>query len=91
MALRLTRFCKKTQLDAQLILGIFRQPLCVSGVSRPIIRRYNHISITIGTFIIVPVDIGEVETISVAASATPVAAGTPDYDFVVTVLLLLHQ
>ena len=30
---------KKSQLDAQLILSIFRQPLHVSGVSRPIIRR----------------------------------------------------
>jgi len=30
---------KKNQLDAQLILSIFRQPLHVSGVSRPIIRR----------------------------------------------------
>jgi len=32
---------KKNQLDAQLILSIFRQPLHVSGVSRPIITRYN--------------------------------------------------
>jgi len=32
---------KKTHLDAQLILSIFRQPLHVSGVSRPMIRRYN--------------------------------------------------
>jgi len=32
---------KKHQLDAQLILSIFRQPLHVSGVSRPIIRGYN--------------------------------------------------
>jgi len=32
---------KKSQLDAQLILSIFRQPVHVSGVSRPIIRRYN--------------------------------------------------
>jgi len=31
---------KKNQLDAQLILCIFRQPLHVSGVFRPIIRRY---------------------------------------------------
>ena len=31
----------KTQLDAQLILSIFRQHLHVSGVSRPIFRRYN--------------------------------------------------
>jgi len=30
---------KKTKLDAQLIRSIFRQPLHVSGVSRPIIRR----------------------------------------------------
>jgi hypothetical protein len=33
---------KKNQLHAQLILSIFRQPLHVSGISRPIIRRYNH-------------------------------------------------
>ena len=32
---------KKNQLDAQLILSIFRQLLCVSGVSRRIIRMYN--------------------------------------------------
>jgi hypothetical protein len=32
---------KKNQLDAQLIVSILRQPLHVSGVSRPIIRRYN--------------------------------------------------
>ena len=32
---------KKNQLDAQLIFTIFRQHLHVSGVSRPIIRRYN--------------------------------------------------
>ena len=32
---------KKNQIDAQFILSIFRQPLHVSGVSRPIIRRYN--------------------------------------------------
>jgi len=30
---------KKNQLDAHLILSIFRQSLHVSGVSRPIIRR----------------------------------------------------
>jgi hypothetical protein len=41
---------KKNQLDEQLILSIFRQPLYVSGVSRPIIRRYNHIYTTIGTY-----------------------------------------
>jgi len=34
---------KKIQLVAQLILSIFRQPLHVSGVSRPIIGRYNRI------------------------------------------------
>jgi hypothetical protein len=32
---------KKNQLDAQLILSIFRQAVHVSGVSRPIIWRYN--------------------------------------------------
>jgi hypothetical protein len=32
---------KKKQLDTQLILSKFRQPLHVSDVSRPIIRRYN--------------------------------------------------
>ena len=36
---------KKNQLDAQLILSIFLQPLHVSGVSRPIIRRYNRMFI----------------------------------------------
>jgi hypothetical protein len=40
----------KDQLDAQLILSIFRQPLHVSGVSRPIIRRYNHIYTTVGAY-----------------------------------------
>jgi hypothetical protein len=39
----------KNQLDAQLIISIFRQPLHVSGVSRTIIRRYNRIYTTIGT------------------------------------------
>jgi len=34
---------KKNQLDAQLILSIFRQPLHVSCVSRPIIRRNNRV------------------------------------------------
>ena len=33
---------KKTQLDAQLILSIFLQPLHVSAVYRPIIRRYSN-------------------------------------------------
>jgi len=32
---------KKNQIDAQLILSIFRQTLRVSGVSMSIIRRYN--------------------------------------------------
>ena len=40
---------KKNQLDAQLTLSIFRQPLHVLGTSRPIIRRYNHMY-TIGTY-----------------------------------------
>ena len=39
---------KKNQLDAQLILSIFRQPLHVSGVFSPIIRRYNRMYTTIG-------------------------------------------
>jgi hypothetical protein len=41
---------KKTQLDAQLILSVFRQPLHVSAVSRPIIRRYNSMYTTVGTY-----------------------------------------
>jgi hypothetical protein len=41
---------KNNQLDAQLILSIFRQPLHVSGVPRPIIRRYNHMYTKIGTY-----------------------------------------
>jgi len=41
---------KKNQLDAQLILSILRQPLHVSGVSNPIIRRYNRMYTTIGTY-----------------------------------------
>jgi len=32
---------KKNQLDAQLFLSIVREPVHVSGVSSPIIRRYN--------------------------------------------------
>ena len=39
---------KKTQLDAQLILSTFHQTLHVSGVSRPIIRRYNRMYKTVG-------------------------------------------
>jgi hypothetical protein len=41
---------KKDQLDAQLILSIFRQPLHVSGVSRPIVGRYNRMYTKIGTY-----------------------------------------
>ena len=41
---------KKNQLNEQLILSIFRQTLPVSGVSSPIIRRYNHMYTTIGTY-----------------------------------------
>jgi hypothetical protein len=41
---------KKNQLDAQLIRSIFRQPLHVSGVSKPIIRRYNRMYTTTGTY-----------------------------------------
>jgi hypothetical protein len=40
----------KSQLDAQLILSIFRQHLHVSGVSRPIIRSYNRMYTTVGTY-----------------------------------------
>jgi len=49
---RATRYncVKKNQLDAQFILITFRQPLRVSGVSRPIIRRYNRMYTTIGTY-----------------------------------------
>jgi hypothetical protein len=41
---------KENQLDAQLILSIFRQPLHVSAVSRPIIMRYNRMYATIVTY-----------------------------------------
>jgi len=41
---------KKNELDAQLFLSIFRQPLHVSGISRPIIRRYNRMCTTVGTY-----------------------------------------
>jgi len=41
---------KKNQLDAQLILSIFRQPLHVWGASGPIISRYNRMYTTIGTY-----------------------------------------
>jgi hypothetical protein len=41
---------KKNLLDAQLILSIFRQPLHVSGVSMPIIRRYKRLYTTMCTY-----------------------------------------
>jgi len=41
---------KKNQLDAQLILSIFYQPLHVSGISRPTIRKYNSMYTTTGTY-----------------------------------------
>jgi len=41
---------KKTQLDAQLILSIYRQPVHVLGLSKPIIRMYICMYITIGTY-----------------------------------------
>jgi len=47
---QLSACIKKSQLEAQLILSILRQPVHVSGVSRPIIRRYNHMYTTIGTY-----------------------------------------
>jgi hypothetical protein len=41
---------KKHQLYAQFLLSIFRQLLRISGVSRPIIRWYNRMCTTIGTY-----------------------------------------
>ena len=41
---------KENQLDAQLILSIFRQSVHVPGVSRPVIRRYSRMYTTIGTY-----------------------------------------
>ena len=41
---------KKNQLDAQLFLSIFHEPLHVSGISSPINRRYNRMYIKIGTY-----------------------------------------
>ena len=38
------------KIDAQLVLSIFRQPLHVSGVFKPIIRRYNRMYTTNGTY-----------------------------------------
>ena len=40
---------KNDPLDAQFILSIFRQPLHISVVSRPIIRRYKRMYTAIGT------------------------------------------
>jgi len=36
----------KNQIDAQLILSIFNKPVHVSGVSRPVIRRYKRMDTT---------------------------------------------
>ena len=41
---------KKSQLDAQLIFSILRQPRHVSGICRPIIRRYKRMYTTTGTY-----------------------------------------
>jgi len=41
---------KENQLHAQFILSIFRQPLHVSGVFRPTIRRYKRLYRTVGTY-----------------------------------------
>jgi len=43
-------YAQKKQFDAQLILSIFRQILHVSDISRPIIRGYNRMYTTIGTY-----------------------------------------
>jgi hypothetical protein len=44
-------FCvNQNQPDAQFILSIFRQPLHVSGVSKPIISSYNHMYTAIDTY-----------------------------------------
>jgi len=43
---------KKNQLDAQLILSIFRQLLHVSVTSKSIIRRYNRTYTTYGAYCI---------------------------------------
>ena len=40
----------KNQLNAHLILSIFRKPLHVAGVSRPIFRRYNRMYTIVGTY-----------------------------------------
>jgi len=41
---------KKNQLDAQLVVNIYHQPVHVSGVSRPIIRRHNRMYTAVGTY-----------------------------------------
>ena len=41
--LRFGNCVKQNQIDAQFILSIFRQSLHVSGISTPIIRRYNRV------------------------------------------------
>jgi hypothetical protein len=41
---------KRNQTDAQLILSTFRQPLHVSDIPRSIIRRYNRMYKTLGTY-----------------------------------------
>ena len=41
---------QRNQFDAEHFLSIFHQPLHVSGVSRPIIRRYNRMYKTFGTY-----------------------------------------
>ena len=41
---------KENQLDAQLILSIFRQPIHVSGVSMSIVSRYNRMHTRVGTY-----------------------------------------
>jgi len=41
---------KNNQPDAQFILSIFRQSLHVSGVSRPIVMRYNRMYTTVVTY-----------------------------------------
>ena len=44
----------KKQLDAQRILSIFHEPVHVSGLSRPIIMKYNRMYTPIGTIPIQP-------------------------------------
>jgi len=42
--------CKKNPTCCTIFLSIFRQTVRVSGVSRPIIRRYNRMYTTVGTY-----------------------------------------